>query len=57
MLNKYSFYNIKKLYTRYSIATKYIPASNILNNLLNEINHYIAILAHFVNDPSSADLR
>ncbi len=32
----------KKLYNRYSTATKYIPANNILNNLLKEINHYIA---------------
>ncbi len=75
----------KKLYTRYSVATKYTPASNILNNLLNEINSYIAtgnlnkdcilkdyidlqnfqdlcydsiaILAPFVNAPSSVDLR
>ncbi len=42
ILNTKEYEAFKKLYTRYSIATKYIPASNILNNLLSEINQYIA---------------
>ena len=36
-------YNIlKDLYNRYSTATKYLPASNIIDSILEKINHYIA---------------